>query len=73
MANKANRVVEAFSVSIRDYVGGVLGVSATVSFYHLVCAYETAHRYELDKAHQEMLDRIIDQAMAAIDAAFANE
>lgn len=73
MFNKANGVVEAFFVSARDYAGGVLGVSSTVNFYHLVCAYKTAHNDELDKAHQEMIDRIIDQAMAAMDAAFANE
>lgn len=73
MANKANRVVEAFSVSIRDYVGGVLGVSATINFYNLLCAYETAHKDELDEAHQEILDDVIQKAMDAMDAAFENE
>lgn len=38
MFNKVNDTVEAFTVSIRDYVGGVLGVSATVNFYELLSA-----------------------------------
>ena len=79
MANKANvfeeanMVVEAFGVSIADYVGGTLGISATVNFYRLLCAYKNAHNDELDEAHQKMMDTTIDQAMAAMDAAFANE
>lgn len=73
MSNNANRVVEAFAVSVGDYAGGVLGVSSTVNFYRLLCAYKYAHNDELDKAYQEMLDREIDQVMAAMDAAFANE
>lgn len=71
--SKANYVVEAFSVSAADYAGGMMGVSKSVNFYRLVCVYKTAHKDELDKAHLEMLDRTIDQAMAAMDAAFANE
>ena len=38
MSNNANRVVEAFAVSVGDYAGGVLGVSSTVNFYRLLCA-----------------------------------
>lgn len=71
--NKANGVVEAFSVSIADYVGGVLGVSNSVNFYNLVCAYKKAHKDEVDDFHLEMLNDIIKKAMAAMDAAFANE
>lgn len=73
MSNKANYVVEAFNVSINDYADGVLGVSATVNFYKLLCTYKTVHKKQLDEEHLKMLDDTIQKAMDAMDAAFANE
>ena len=73
MSYKANGVVEAFSVAIGDYAGGVLGVSASAHFYSLACVYKTVHKEQLDDFHLEMLNDVIGKAMDAMDAAFANE
>lgn len=71
MFNHTHAVVEAFTVSIADYVGGVLGISNSINFYELLCSYNKEHRNEMDEAHQKMMDTTIQQAMDAMDAAFA--
>ena len=71
MFNHTYAVVEAFTVAIADYVGGVLGVNNTINFYELLCSYNKEHRNEMDEAHQKMMDTTIQQAMDAMDAAFS--